>query len=291
MGLGMPAALWTERFLQGLLDQGLRLVLFDNRDSGGSTRLAGTQGINVVHAIVRALLRRKVHSRYDLDDMAFDTLGLLNELGIERAHVAGASMGGMIAQVLAARFPQRVQTLTSIMSSSGNPERRVAFGKRRALRAILKPPPPADDIPAMVEHLMATFSVIGSPRYPLDPAAMRPHFATVARRGLYREGTERQLLAILGSGDRRSMLRDIRAPTLVIHGAADPLVPLAAGLDTAEHVPGARMEVIMGMGHDIPDALAEDIARRIGAHCRDHPLAPIPQAQASSCPETNTAPG
>jgi len=291
MGLGMPAALWTEVFLRGLEEQGFHLVLFDNRDSGGSTRLAGVRGINPLHAITRALLRRKVPSPYDLDDMAADTAGLLDALGIASAHVVGASMGGMIGQMLAARFPERVRTLVSIMSSSGNPERRIAFGERRALKAILKPPPPADDIPAMVDHLIRTFSVIGSPRYPMDPAEMRPHFERVARRGLYREGTERQLLAVLGTGDRRALLRNIRAPTLVIHGSADPLVPLAAGLDTAEHIPNARMEVVMGMGHDIPNALAQRIAQRIGGHCGDHPLASRPPVQASSAPETQTAPG
>jgi pimeloyl-ACP methyl ester carboxylesterase len=274
MGLGMPAALWPEELLQALLDRGLRVIRFDNRDSGGSTRLAGTRGMNVAGAIVRALLRRPVPSPYDLDDMARDAAGLLDHLGIESAHVAGISMGGMIAQVLASRQPRRVRSLVSIMSSTGNPQRKIAFGKRWALQAILKPPPPAGDIDAMVQHLTRVFSVIGSPGYPIDPVAVRPHFERVARRGLYREGTERQLLAILGSGDRRAMLRQITAPTLVIHGAADPLVPLAAGLDTADHVRGARMEVVPGMGHDIPMELTTFMAARIAEHCRSATTAP-----------------
>jgi pimeloyl-ACP methyl ester carboxylesterase len=274
MGLGMPAALWPEELLQALLDRGLRVIRFDNRDSGGSTRLVGARGMNVAGAIVRALLRRPVPSPYDLDDMARDAAGLLDHLGIESAHVAGISMGGMIAQVLAARQPQRVRSLVSIMSSTGNPQRKVAFGKRWALQAILKPPPPAGDIEAMVQHLTRVFSVIGSPGYPIDPATVRPHFERVARRGLYREGTERQLLAILGSGDRRALLRQITAPTLVLHGAADPLVPLGAGLDTANYISGARMEVVPGMGHDIPIELATFMAARIAEHCRSATTAP-----------------
>ncbi len=268
MGLGMPAAMWPDAFVDALLSQGFRVVTFDNRDSGGSTRLAGLRVPNIPAAIARALLRRKVRAPYTLDDMAADTIGLLDGLGIERAHVVGVSMGGMIAQVLAARHPQRVTSLTSIMSSTGNPQRKIAFGKRRALGAILHVPPPASDIPATVAHLERLFGVIGSPGFPQDPAALRQHFERVAQRGLYREGTARQMMAILGSGDRRELLRSITAPTYVIHGGDDPLVPLAAGLDTARCIRGARLEVIMGMGHDFPPELMTSVAAKIGDHCR-----------------------
>jgi proline iminopeptidase len=268
MGLGMPAALWPDALLQGLAAQGFRVIYFDNRDCGGSTRLDGVRGGSVPLAIARALLRRKVHAPYNLDDMAADAAGLLDALGIARAHVVGASMGGMIAQVVAARYPQRVISLTSIMSSSGNPQRKIAFGTRRALGALLKPPPPADDYEAIAGHLLRVFSVIGSPGIPQDQAALRAHFERVARRGLYREGTERQMLAILASGDRRTLLGKIAVPTLVLHGSADPLVPLAAGLDTAKHIQGAWMEVVMGMGHDFPDVLMPRLARRVAVHCR-----------------------
>jgi len=267
MGLGMPAAMWPDEFMQALVGHGFRVITFDNRDSGGSTRLADAAIPNVMLAITRALLRRKVRSPYTLDDMAADTVGLLDGLGIERTHVVGASMGGMIAQVLAARHPQRVSSLTSIMSSTGNPQRKIAFGKRRALRAILRPPPPSDDIPATIAHLERVFAAIGSPGFPQDPALLREHFERVANRGLYRAGTARQMLAILGSGDRRAMLRDIKAPTYVLHGGDDPLVPLAAGIDTARCIPGARLEVIMGMGHDFPPALMTSMAAKIADHC------------------------
>ena len=267
MGLGMPAALWPEEIVQGLLAHGLRVIVFDNRDSGGSTRLAGVRTPNVPLSIARALLRLPVRAPYSLDDMAADAIGLLDALGIERCHTVGVSMGGMISQVVAARYPARVLSLTSIMSSTGNPARRVAFGTRRALRAILKPPPPGDDVPAVVAHLVEVFGVIGSPGFPQDLEAQRRVFERVARRGLYREGSERQMLAILASGDRRRLLRQVAAPTLVIHGADDPLVPLAAGQDTAANIPGATLEVIEGMGHDFPPVLMARIADRVAEHC------------------------
>jgi proline iminopeptidase len=268
MGLGMPAAMWPAEFVDAFVARGYRVLTFDNRDSGGSTRLAGTRIPSVPAAIARALLRRRVHAPYTLDDMAADTAQLLDGLGIERAHVVGVSMGGMIAQVLAARYPQRVLTLTSIMSSTGNPQRKIAFGTRRALGAILRTPPPASDIPATVAHLERLFDVIGSPGFPQDRTLLQQHFAQVAQRGLYREGTARQMLAILGSGDRRELLRAITAPTYVIHGGDDPLVPLAAGIDTARCIAGARLEIVMGMGHDFPPQLMTSIAARIDAHCR-----------------------
>ena len=268
MGLGMPAAMWPDAFVDAFVTQGYRVVTFDNRDSGGSSRLSGTRIPNVAGAIARALLRRKVRSPYTLDDMAADTAGLLDALGIDQTHVVGVSMGGMIAQVLAARFPDRVLSLTSIMSSTGNPDRRIAFGTRRALGAILRKPPPASDIAATVAHLERLFDVIGSPGFPQDRDALRRHFERVAQRGLYREGTARQMLAILGSGDRRELLRSVTAPTYVIHGGDDPLVPLAAGLDTARCIRGARLEVVMGMGHDFPPVLMAAVAARIGDHAR-----------------------
>ncbi len=268
MGLGMPSALWPDEFVQGLVDQGLRVITFDNRDCGGSTRFEGVPVPNVLRAIGRALLRRPVAAPYTLEDMAADTVGLLDALALERVHVVGASMGGMIGQMVAALYPGRVLSLTSIMSNSGNPARKYAFGRWKALRAIVHPPPPADDHPAVVEHLIRVFGVIGSPGFRDDLSLMRPLFERVARRGLYRNGTARQLLAILSTGDRRAELQKITAPTLVLHGADDPLVPLAAGRDTAANIQGARLEVIDGMGHDFPPTLMAKLALRIAEHCR-----------------------
>jgi pimeloyl-ACP methyl ester carboxylesterase len=289
MGLGMPSALWPDEFVQALVDQGLRVVTFDNRDCGGSTRFEGVPVPNVLRAIGRALLRRPVAAPYRLEDMAADTVGLLDALGLERVHVVGASMGGMIGQVLAAQHPGRVLSLTSIMSNSGNPERRIAFGRWKALRAIIRRPPRPDDYPAVVEHLVRVFGIIGSPAFRHELPSMRPLFERVARRGLYRNGTARQLLAILATGDRRPMLKKITAPTLVLHGADDPLVPLAAGRDTAANIAGARLEVVEGMGHDFPPTLLARLALRIAEHCRAAlPVAPV--AQTSPPPEVVAAP-
>jgi proline iminopeptidase len=269
MGLGMPSALWPDEFVQALVDQGLRVLTFDNRDCGGSTRFEGVPVPNVLRAIGRALLRRPVAAPYRLEDMATDTVGLLDALGLDRVHVVGASMGGMIGQVVAAQHPGRVLSLTSIMSNSGNPERRIAFGRWKALRAIIRRPPRPDDYPAVVEHLVRVFGIIGSPAHRHELPAMRPLFERVARRGLYRNGTARQLLAILSTGDRRSMLQKIAAPTLVLHGADDPLVPLAAGRDTAANIAGATLEVVEGMGHDFPPTLLARLALGIAEHCRN----------------------
>jgi len=268
MGLGMPAALWPDEFVAALVQAGFRVVTFDNRDCGGSTRLEGVPTPDVRRAILRSLLRRRVTGPYRLEDMAADTVGLLDALGIERAHVVGASMGGMIGQVTAALHPARVLSLTSIMSNTGNPARRYAFGKWKALRAITRPPPPPDDYAAVVEHLTWVFNVIGSPGFRQDLPLLKPVMERVARRGLYRAGTERQLLAILSTGDRRALLAGITAPTLVLHGADDPLVPPAAGQETAAYIPGAQFELVTGMGHDFPPSLMTQLVVRIAAHCR-----------------------
>lgn len=268
MGLGMPAAAWPDEFCERLAGHGLRVIRFDNRDSGRSSRIATIRRIRIRLEFVRALLRLPVSAPYTLDDMAADAAGLLTALGIERAHVVGASMGGMIAQVLAARYPQRVASLTSIMASTGNPSPRMALGDRRALRAIMNRPRDIDDHETLTEHLMMVFGVIGSPGYRTDPAVMRAHLQRVALRGYDPRGSERQLLAILASGDRRASLAHITAPTLVIHGADDPLVPVAAGVDTAKHIRGAQLKVIPGMGHDFAPALQPLIVDAIAAHIR-----------------------
>ena len=268
MGLAMPAAAWPDEFVERLVEHGLRVVRFDNRDAGGSDRARGPRRYGVQVAIMRALLRLPVHAPYTLDDMAKDTAGVLDALGIRRAHVVGASMGGMIAQVLAARHPERVATLTSIMSSSGNPSPSVALGSSRALRVLLRRPTRLDTVEGVTEHLMHVFGVIGSPGFRSGRPALRAQLEKVARRGYDRAGSERQLLAILASGDRRALLARITAPTLVIHGADDPLLPVAAGVDTAKHIPGAQLMVVPGMGHDFAPALQQAIADWIAAHIR-----------------------
>jgi proline iminopeptidase len=242
---------WPDSFVDGLVASGFRVIRFDNRDSGHSTKLAGGSGRGLRVAIARALLRRPVSAPYSLDDMAADAVGLLDALGIPRAHVVGVSMGGMIAQIVAARHPARVASLTSIMASTGNPGLRVTLGRPRALRAILARPQHGADARALVDHYVRVYGVIGSPGFGHDPEELRRHLERVVERGFHPAGTVRQLLAILASGDRRTLLRQIVAPTLVIHGSDDPLVPVAAGRDTARHIPAhsfSTMKALMPRG-------------------------------------------
>jgi proline iminopeptidase len=206
-----------------------------------------------------------VRTPYTLEDMAGDVIGLMDRLGIAQAHIVGASMGGMIAQVLTAKFPQRALSLTSIMSSSGN--RRVSKSTRPARKILLSRPADPKDTDSVIDYMVQMFGVIGSPAYPASTDELRQRLGQSIRRAYTPAGTARQLLAIIASGDRRKLLRTIKAPTLVIHGAADPLVPLAAGRDTAQNIPGAELLVIDGMGHDFPDELMPRLAQAIADHC------------------------
>jgi pimeloyl-ACP methyl ester carboxylesterase len=265
MGLSMPAAAWPPALIDLLVERGARVITFDNRDAGGSTKFEGVRTIPLAVAIARATLRLHVPAPYTLHDMAADAVGLLDALGIERAHVVGVSMGGMIGQLMAASYPQRVASLTSIMSSTGNPSPRVAFGRPRAIRAILRRPGDPRDLQSLIDSLEYKFSVIGTPMAPQERAAQRDHYARIARRGLDSAAARRQLLAVLATGDRRQWLRRITAPTLVLHGRLDPLLPVAAGIETAACIPRARLVVIDGMGHDLPPPLLPRIADEIAA--------------------------
>ncbi|NHZ35897.1 alpha/beta fold hydrolase [Massilia rubra] len=264
MGLGMQLTAWPDDFVDGLVDLGFHVIRFDNRDSGLSTKFehAGTPSLSL--AWLKRLLRWPQRSAYTLSDMAADALGVLNALGIARAHVVGASMGGMIAQILAARHPERVISLTSIMSDSG---RRGLPGPRKEARALLmRPPRNTRDLDSLVSHMVHTMRVIGSPAYPTPERLLRERIAHAIRRNLCPGGLARQLIAIVATGDRSELLTSIRVRTLVIHGAADPLVPLACGEDTARLVPGARLHVIEGMGHDLPPQLIERLLALIDEH-------------------------
>jgi pimeloyl-ACP methyl ester carboxylesterase len=266
MGLGMQLTSWPDAFRDGLVGRGFRVIAFDNRDCGLSARIRVRKAPNLMLQIARAWARLPVRSPYNLDDMAADTVGLLDALGIARAHVVGVSMGGMIAQVLAARHPERIASLTSIMSTTGN--RRVSKSRPHARRALLSRPNDPDDPESVTRHLIQLFGVIGSPGYPTDRGELRQRIERSVRRAYYPAGTAHQLLAILASGDRRWLLPKITAPTLVIHGADDPLVPVAAGRDTAHHIKGAQLKVIDGMGHDLPLALQPVLVEAIAAHCK-----------------------
>ncbi len=265
MGLGMQLIAWPDVFCRHLVERGLRVIRFDNRDVGLSERMKSGKRPNLIWAMLAARLRLPLQPPYTLDDMAADAAGLLDGLGIGKAHVVGASMGGMIAQVLAARFPQRVLSLTSIMSSSGN--RRVSRPRGDALKVLLSQPADPHNPEIVIDHLVRVFGVIGSPGFPPDPAELKERVGRSVRRAYYPAGVARQLLAVIASGDRRRLLKTIVAPTLVIHGAADVLIPLEAGQDTAHNIAGAKLLVIDGMGHDLPASLCEQIAVAIASHC------------------------
>ena len=206
MGLGMQLVAWPDAFCQGLVDRGFRVIRFDNRDSGLSSKIRVRRQPNLVAALAAAWLRLPVRAPYTLDAMAADAVGLLDALDMPRAHVVGLSMGGMIAQIVAATYPERVLTLTSIMSSSGS--RKVSQPRPDAKRALLSKPRDPDDPESVVDHLVGVFGVIGSPGFPTDRAALREHVARNVRRGHHPAGMTRQLVAIIASGDRRKLLRE-----------------------------------------------------------------------------------
>lgn len=264
MGLGAQMILWDERFCELLAGRGFRVVRFDNRDVGGSTWL-DPLGVPKPFEAAAAVARGETPDvPYTLPDMADDAAGLLDALGIEAAHVVGASMGGMIVQALAIRHPERVRSLVSIMSTTGHPS--LPGATPEAMQVLTTPAPPERD--ANIARAVEAQRVVGSPGFPFEEERIRERAARAFDRGFHPEGMARQFAAILGSPHRRDALREVRVPALVVHGDADPLVRPEAGRDTAEAIPGAELDVIEGMGHDLPEAiwdrLADGIARTAG---------------------------
>lgn len=248
MGLGSQMILWHEDFCRMLADAGHHVIRFDNRDVGLSTKFDDA-GIPEVTQIIAALIEgTPLQAPYTLDDMADDAVGLLDHLGIERAHICGASMGGMIAQTVAIRHQPRVKSLVSIMSTTG--DRSVPLAKPEALAFLMTPPPAERD--ALIEHSVKLWRTIGSPGFPFDENFVRARSAQVYDRCFHPQGQVRQFAAILAHGSRREGLKGVRVPTLVIHGVDDPLVPVEGGKDTAAHIPGAELMLVDGMGHDNP---------------------------------------
>jgi pimeloyl-ACP methyl ester carboxylesterase len=248
MGLGAQMIFWDDDFCREIASRGFYVIRFDNRDCGLSTHFPEKGIPDVVKAVTASLAGEKVEASYSLADMAADTVGLLDGLGIARAHFVGASMGGIIAQTVAINHPVRVLSLTSIMSTTGNPE--VPPAKPEALAVLLTPTP--SDRAEFLDHMVQSFRTIGSPGFELDEARFRDRVGRAFDRSYDPAGVARQLVAALADGDRKPRLRSVRAPTVVIHGKEDPLVPVEAGVDTADAIPGARLVVIDGMGHDLP---------------------------------------
>lgn len=268
MGLGAQMIAWPDEFVHGLVGKGFRVIRYDNRDVGMSQRMEQAATPNLVWTMLKARFGLPLGVGYTLSDMAKDGIGLLDALGIERAHVVGASMGGMIVQLMAANHRERLVSMTSIMSSSGAPG---LPGPRADIRRQMMAARPSganrEEAVAFGAELVKSFS------YP-DPARPENAHAEMAGqafdRGYYPIGTRRQLLAIIADGSRVERLKTITTPTLIIHGGADPLVPKDGSVDIARHVPGARLEIIDEMAHDLPPSQLDRMIGLITEHAARH---------------------
>jgi pimeloyl-ACP methyl ester carboxylesterase len=263
MGLGMQLVAWPPAFVRALVSAGFRVVRMDNRDIGLSQHFDELGKPNLMWQSLRRRLGLRVHSPYSLKDMAGDAIGVLDALGIARAHVIGASMGGMIAQRIALAAPQRVLSLTSIMSSSG--ARHLPGPRSDVLRALLTRPANRGEA-AMIDSNVRFFKLIGSPDFPLDDKTLRDGVQASLRRSFHPAGVLRQMVAVIADAARAEELGRIKAPTLVVHGRDDPLVPYACGVDTARRIAGARLVGVPGMGHDLPPGVIERILAPLLPH-------------------------
>jgi pimeloyl-ACP methyl ester carboxylesterase len=262
MGLGAQMVLWEEEFCAGLVDRGHFVIRYDNRDAGLSTKLEQAGVPNVLAVMQAAAAGEPVEAPYTLDEMADDAAGLLDVLGLESAHVVGASMGGMITQTLVLRHPDRVRSLTSIMSSTGNPD--LPPPKPEPLQALMQPR--VEERESAIEQAVSIQRLIGGTGFPFDVERTRRLAALSYDRSFYPVGIARQLAAVMASGNRKPALASVKAPALVIHGDADPLVPVEGGRDTAEAIPGAELLVIEGMGHELPPQIWPRIIDAISTH-------------------------
>jgi pimeloyl-ACP methyl ester carboxylesterase len=265
MGLGCQLIHWPDALCEQLLAAGYRVLRYDNRDVGLSSRMEQAGMPKLLRAGIAARLRLPVRAAYGLDDLAADALGLMDALGIAQAHVVGLSMGGMIAQVLGAKHANRVRSLTLIMTSSGNP-----WLKKPSLRIQMRmmSKPKARDRETLLQFGMNTWRMIGSPGYPSPEPELREYVARALDRNVHPQGLARQMVAIMASGSRVKQLARIKAPTLIIHGDKDPLVPVPAARDLKKHIPDAQLEIIHGMGHDLPSSLLPKLSHLILHHTK-----------------------
>jgi pimeloyl-ACP methyl ester carboxylesterase len=267
MGLGMQLTSWPAEMVRALVSRGFRVIRFDNRDAGLSQGFDHLGVPNLPLMTVQHMLHWQVKAPYLLADMARDALGVLDALGLASAHICGASLGGMVAQHLAASHPQRVRSLNLMMTTSGS--RRLPQATLAARRVMLQRAR-SSDLEAVLDHYANLFHVIGSPAYRPDPVEFRERMRQGLQRAFRPTGTLRQLVAVAADGDRTPMLGRIKAPTHVIHGEADPLIPVDNGRDLARRIAGATSDYITGMGHDLPlplvprfvDGIAANAARR-----------------------------
>jgi pimeloyl-ACP methyl ester carboxylesterase len=262
MGLGAQMTRWPPGLYEKFVARGFRVIRFDNRDVGLSQKFTGAPTVeNVVAALMQG---QKPDIPYALDDMAADAIGVLDHLGIQRAHIAGASMGGMIGQLVAADYPDRVLSFTAVFTTTGNPA--LPPSKPEAMAVLTtRAGDPNKDIEAYLDQMIINARTIGSPGYPFDEKIMRERLRADVLRCYEPFGVARQLAAVIANGDRRAKVATIKAPVVVLHGDSDPLVPVEGGKDLAASIPGAELRIIPGMGHDLPptlyDAVADAISR------------------------------
>jgi len=261
MGLGAQMIHWRTNFCQLLADAGHYVIRFDNRDVGLSEKLDFKGIPDIGKIMAQRLAGQPAEVAYTLDDMSDDAIGVLDALEIPAAHVCGASMGGMIVQTMIINHPGRILSMTSIMSTTGNPD--LPPGKPEAMGALMSPA--ATNRDAAIDRNMLVAQVIGSPDYRDDPAAARKRAAEAYDRSSYTDGVARQMAAVIAAENRRPLLGKVDVPTLVIHGKADPLVTVEGGIDTHEAVAGSELLLIEGMGHDLPEPLWGQIVERMTA--------------------------
>jgi pimeloyl-ACP methyl ester carboxylesterase len=262
MGLGAQMIHWDDEFCRQLAARGFRVIRFDNRDIGKSSKMSGGKRLTAVEMLKLRFLKIPLAAPYKLLDMAKDTIGLMDVLGIKSAHLVGASMGGMIAQEIAISFPERVRSLTSIMSTTGNPK--VPPPTREATAVLMAPPPATKE--EYFDRYAKTWKILRVGSFPEDEALDRSRAERTYQRGLNPAGVGRQLRAVLASGSRSERLRAVKAPSLVIHGTVDPLVHPVGGKDTAASIPGAKLLMIDGMGHALPIPMWPQIIDAIDKH-------------------------
>jgi pimeloyl-ACP methyl ester carboxylesterase len=248
IGLGRQLVSWDEEFCRQLAEAGLYVIRYDNRDAGLSTKFDKAGVPDIMGLVSKMMSGQKVNPPYTIEDMAADAVGLLDALKIQKAHICGMSMGGMIAQSLAIHYPLRVLSLTSIYSTTGNPH--LPQPKPEVMRLLLTPPPQERE-PFIRFHL-DLFRALTGPRFGLDEEWVRKRMAQEFDRAFCPQGTARQLAAIMTQSNRKAALQGVKVPTIVIHGDADPLVSVEAGKDIANTVPGAELKIMQGMGHDLP---------------------------------------
>jgi len=265
MGLGCQLVVWPDTLCESLAAAGFFVIRFDNRDIGLSTKIKGDKDPQFFKNILRSRLGLKVRAPYTLNDLALDSVGLLDALGIERAHVVGLSMGGMVAQLLALDHPTRLLSLTTIMSTSGNP--RLPQASFKVQQQLIKRPK-GRDRESLIEHGTNSWKVLASP-LAIPPEAERRALATRSvDRSVHPRGYIHQLLSILASGSRHKRLPEITLPTLVLHGEDDPLIPVAAAYELQKLIPKAQLKVFKQMGHDLPTPVLDEISALITQHAK-----------------------